>query len=292
MPALVYHLLKNDSRDGRADAAPITIQETGMDTTIPNPIMARMRAGEVALGMTVRLGHSGDIARIAKATGHDFIFIDGQHSLFNLETIGHMAQTALACGIAPLVRVKSVYDLDVPLLLDNGATGIIFPDVNNAAEAQRAVNAAKFAPLGRRSVCGAYPHFDFRSVPLKQSVPALNDAALVVCMIETMEGLENVEKIAAVPGVDVIHVGSNDLLVNMGKPGQFDDPAIVAAQDRAIAAAKANGKFAGCGGNRDVERQAAAVRRGALFVTTQTDIGFLMASANKWTQGIREALAK
>jgi hypothetical protein len=64
------------------------------------------------------------------------------------------------------------------------------------------------------------------------------------------------------------------------------------AQDRAIAAAKANGKFAGCGGNRDVERQAAAVRRGALFVTTQTDIGFLMASANKWTQGIRDALAQ
>jgi staphyloferrin B biosynthesis citrate synthase len=291
-PALVYHLLKDEFRDGNVGAEPITIQETEMDTTIPNPIMTRMRAGEVALGMTVRLGHSGDIVRIAKATGHDFIFIDGQHSLFNLETIGHMAQTALACGIAPLVRVKSVYDLDVPLLLDNGATGIIFPDVNNAEEAQHAVNAAKFAPLGKRSVCGGYPHFDFRSVPLKQSVPALNEAALVVCMIETLEGLENVENIAAVPGVDIIHVGSNDLLVNMGKPGQFDDPAIVAAQDRAIAAAKANGKFAGCGGNRDVERQAAAVRRGAQFVTTQTDIGFLMASANKWTQGIRDALAK
>ena len=98
------------------------------------------------------------------------------------------------------------------------------------------------------------------------------------------------EAIAAVDGVDVLHVGSNDLLVNMGKPGKFDDPAIVAAQDRVIEAAKAHGKFAGIGGNRDVERQVAAVRRGAQFVTTQTDIGFLAAAAREWTQGVRKAL--
>ena len=129
-------------------------------------------------------------------------------------------------------------------------------------------------------------------MPLTQSVPALNDAAMVVCMIETLEGLDNVEAIAAVKGVDVIHVGSNDLLVNMGKPGQFDDPEIVAAQERAIAAAKAHGKFAGIGGNRDVERQVAAIRKGCLYVTTQTDIGFLTAAAGQWTKGVRDALEK
>jgi 2-keto-3-deoxy-L-rhamnonate aldolase RhmA len=258
--------------------------------SIPNPVMDRMRAGQPALGMTVRLGHSGDIVRIAKATGHDFVFIDVQHSLFNLETIGHMAQVALGCGIAAQVRVRSVDDPNVSVYLDNGVTGIVFPDVNNAQEAQRAVNAAKFAPIGKRSVCGGYPHFDYAAVPLTHSVPALNDAALVVCMIETVEGLRNVEAIAAVPGVDVIHVGSNDLLVNMGKPGQFDDPEIIAAQERAIAAAKAHGKFAGIGGNRDVQRQVQAIHKGCLYVTTQTDIGFLSAAANQWTRGVREAL--
>ena len=73
----------------------------------------------------------------------------------------------------------------------------------------------------------------------------------------------------------------------MGKPGKFDDPQIVAAQERAIAAAKAHGKFAGIGGNRDVERQAAAVKKGCLFVTTQSDIGFLSAAASQWTSGVR-----
>ena len=195
--------------------------------------------------MTVRLGRSPDIARIAKATGHDFVFIDTQHSIFDLESISAIAHTALAIGVAPLVRVRGIDDPDVSLLLDNGVTGIIYPDVANAAEARKAVDTCKFAPIGKRSVVGGYPHFDYRAVPLTESVPQLNDACLLVCMIETVEGLNNVEEIAAVDGVDVLHVGSNDLLVNMGKPGKFDDPAIVAAQDRVIEAAKAHGKFAG-----------------------------------------------
>ena len=127
-----------------------------------NPVKARMQAGEVALGMPVRLARSGDIARIAKTTGHDFIFIDCQHSLFNLETIGHIASTAFGCGIAALVRVRGIDDPDVSLLLDNGVMGIVYPDVNTAAQARKAVDICKFAPLGKRSVTAGYPHFDYQ----------------------------------------------------------------------------------------------------------------------------------
>ena len=254
-----------------------------------NPVKARMQAGEVTLGMPVRLACSGDIARIAQTTGHDFIFINSQHSLFNLETIGHIASTALACGIAPLVRVRGIDDPDVSLLFGNCVMGIVYPDVNNAGQARKAVDVCKFAPLGKRSVTAGYPHFDYKSVPLTKSVLQLNDSCLLVCMIETVQGLENVEEIAAVDGVDVIHLCSNDLLANMGKPGKFDDPVLVAAQERLIAACRKHGKFAGCGGNRDVRRQINLVRKGCLFLTTQSDIGFLSAAA-KWTAGIRDAL--
>ena len=255
-----------------------------------NPVKARMQAGEVALGMPVRLARSGDIARIAKTTGHDFIFIDCQHSLFNIETNGHIAGAALAIGIAPLVRVRGIDDPDVSLLLDNGVMGIVYPDVNTAAQARKAVDICKFAPLGKRSVTAGYPQFDYRSFPLTESVPQLNDSCLLVCMIETVEGLQNVEAIAAIEGVDVVHLGSNDLLANMGKPGKFDDPALVAAQERLIAACRKHGKYAGCGGNRDVARQVDLVRRGCLFLTTQSYIGFLSAAASKWTAGIRDGL--
>ena len=258
---------------------------------IANPVKKRMQAGDVALGMIVRLARSGDIARIAKTTGHDFIFMDGQHSLFSLETIGHIAQTALGCGVAPLVRVRSCDDPSIALILDNGATGIVFPDVNTAEQAKRAVDACKFAPIGKRSVGGGYPQFDFAPVPIGDSVRLLNESTLVVCMIETKEGLANVEKIAAVEGVDVLHVGCNDLLTAMGKPGKFGDPEVVAAVERVIAAAAAHGKFAGIGGERDQERQLAFIRKGVRFVTTQTDIGFLMAAAGQRTEQIRKAIA-
>ena len=258
--------------------------------TLVNPVKARMQAGEAALGLNVRAVKSGDIARIAKSSGHDFLFIDRQHSLFTLETIGQLAAAAMGCGVAPLVRVRSVDDPDTALLLDNGVAGIVFPDVGTAEAARRGVAAAKFPPVGRRSVAGGYPQFDFRPTPVGEATAALNEATLVVCMIETLEGLANVEAIAAVDGVDVVHVGANDLLVAMGKPGRFGDPEIVEAIWRVIAAAKAHGKFAGIGGDRHLERQVAFIRQGARFVTTQTDIGMLMAEASRITGELRRAL--
>jgi len=258
--------------------------------SVPNPLKLLFAAGKPALGMNLRIARSGEIARIAKTCGHDFVFIDLQHALYNLETVGHIAQAALGCGIVPLARVRSCDDADTAVLLDNGVTGIVFPDVNNAAEAKRAVDRARFPPIGRRSVAGGYSIFDFRPLSSAQTAPALNDNTLVVCMIETREGLENVDAIAAVEGVDVLHVGANDLLTAMGLPGAFGSPEHLAAIDRVIAAAKKHGKVAGIGGDRNLERQAEFIRKGALFVTTNSEIAFILAEGSRVTGALRKAI--
>jgi 2-keto-3-deoxy-L-rhamnonate aldolase RhmA len=258
--------------------------------SIPNPVKELLKAGKVALGMNVRLGRSGDIARIAKTTGHDFIFVDIQHSLFNIETIGHIAQVALGIGIAPLVRVRSCDDPDTSVLLDNGVTGIVFPDVSTADEARRAVNRAKYPPIGKRSVSGGYPIFDYRPMNTADSVPALQDNTLVVCMIETKEGLENIDEICAVPGIDVIHVGSNDLLTAMGRPGTFGSPEHIAALDKVIAACKKHGKVPGVGGDRNLARQAEFIRKGMHFITTNSEIAFILAEGTRVTTELRKAI--
>ena len=262
-----------------SDAAPMT-----------NPVKEIFKQGKVALGLLTRLARSGDIARIAKTTGHDFLFIDGQHAAYNIETIASMAQAAHAIGIAPLVRVRSCDDPQTQVILDVGATGIVFPDVNTAAEAKRAVNRARFPPVGRRSVAGAYPIFDYRAMPMKDTVASLTDNTLVVCMIETPEGLENVEAIAAVDGVDVIHVGLSDLLTAMGMPGAMGSPEHLNALDRVFAAAKKHGKIPGVGGDRNVPRQMDSIRKGAQFLTTNSDIAFMMAEANRVTGELRKAM--
>jgi 2-keto-3-deoxy-L-rhamnonate aldolase RhmA len=250
-----------------------------------------MRGGDVALGMVVRLGRSADIARIAKTTRHDFIFLDLQHALYDKETLGHIAHAALGCGVTCLARVQSPNDPIMPLLLDAGFTGIVVPDVNTADDAKRAVDACKFKPVGRRSVSGAYPMFDFRSLPLDDTLRILNENTLVVCMVETIEGVKNMEAIAAVDGVDVVHLGCNDLLVDMGKPGGFGSPEIVEIIGREIAVCKAYGKFSGLGGDRDPVRQARFIKEGIRFVTTQTDIAFLTLEATRRTTELRRVLA-
>lgn len=127
--------------------------------------------------------------------------------------------------------------------------------------------------------------FDFAGLPLSEAIPALAAATLVGMMIEPQKGLENVEKIATAPRIGAIDVGTNDLLVNMGLPGKCDAPEILAAQDRVNRACAAHGIVAGCGGNRSVERQAAAIKGGARFLTTQTDAAFSRARPRLGSSG-------
>jgi 2-keto-3-deoxy-L-rhamnonate aldolase RhmA len=259
--------------------------------SIPNPVKELFRQDKIALGMNVRLARSGDIAGIAKSSGHDFLFVDCQHSLYNVETIGHIALAAIGVGIAPLARVSSCDDPQTQVLLDNGVMGIVFPDINTAEQARRAVARAKYPPVGTRSVGGGYPIFHYRPTPVPDAVAALQDNTLVACMIETPEGLANVEAIAAVEGVDVVHVGSNDLLTAMGHPGSFGSAAHIAALEKVIAACKKHGKVPGVGGDRNLARQVEFIRKGMRFITTNSEIAFILAEGSRVTGELRGALA-
>lgn len=257
-------------------------------TEIRNPALDRMRAGEVALGMTVRLCRSGDVAKVARTSGHDFLFIDLQHGVLSLDAAADMCLIASGCGVAPLVRVTGYDNPEAARLLDCGAMGIIVPDVNTAEDARKAVATCKFPPIGRRSVFASYPQFDFAAVPVAEATRAMNETQLLVCMVESPEGVSNLESIAAVEGVDVIHMGCNDLLYSMGLPGQFGHPDAVAAIDRLIGACAKHDKFAGVGGDRDPGRQTEYIRKGVRFMTTQSDLAMLMAEATRRTTILRE----
>jgi 2-keto-3-deoxy-L-rhamnonate aldolase RhmA len=250
-----------------------------MERRIDNPVKRRLAADELAIGMLVRLSRSPEIAAVAKASGHDFLFIDLQHALYSLETVGSIARAANGCGVAPFVRVRSCRDQDISVILDSGVTGIVFPDVNTAEDARIAVETCRFKPLGRRSLTGGYPIFDFLPVSPNDTVQALNESTVIVCMIETVEGLQNVEEIAAVKGIDVLLIGLTDLLYSMGKPGALGDPAVMEAVDRVGAACRANGIALGVGGDSDPERQKEHIRRGSRFSPLSTDVGLLIGAA-------------
>jgi 2-keto-3-deoxy-L-rhamnonate aldolase RhmA len=258
---------------------------------IDNAVLDRMRAGEIALGLVVRLARSGEIAAIAKASGHDFLFVDTQHALFSLETIGHIIQAANGIGVATIVRVPRFDDPDIAKLLDAGASGIIVADVANAEQARKVVETCRFPPLGKRSVQSTYSVTGYRPYPVAALLEEVENKTLVACMIETLEGFRNVDAIAGVAGVDMIHVGCTDLLADMGKPGAFDDPEMLAMVHHVISVCRAKGKFAGLGGDRDLGRLAGYFDKGLSLYTTQTDITYLIEAASARTKALRQASA-
>ena len=153
---------------------------------------------------------------------------------------------ALEAGITPLVRVPGV--AEVSRVLDGGALGIIAPHVRSAAEARDYVRAAKFPPLGDRSAAGPLPHLHYRSFPAAEADAALNAATMLMVQFESEEALAKADEIVAVDGVDMVMIGSNDLLADWGIPGQYDHARLREAYAKTIAACRKHGKHVGVGG--------------------------------------------
>ncbi|GAA4331283.1 aldolase/citrate lyase family protein [Pigmentiphaga soli] len=245
-----------------------------------NVVKEKLARDEVVASMIVRLVRTVEIARIAASAGFDTLYIDVEHSSISLDAAGQICIAALGAGIAPFVRVPGLAPATIGRVLDGGALGIIAPHIRSAEDARKVVAAAKFPPYGERSANAGLPHLQYRNYPTDEANAALNDATLVAVMIETLEALDKVEEIAAVDGVDLLLVGTNDLTAEMGIPGRYDEPRVRAAFERIIAAARANGRHVGIGGLASrPDLTAEFVRMGARFVSTGTDLAFLMAGA-------------
>lgn len=257
---------------------------------VENPAKRRLVQGGLAIGMGVRGMRGVEIARLMKTAGYDFLFIDLEHGATSVETAYQICVAALDAGIAPLVRVPHGELALGTRCLDAGALGIVIPHVDTAEEAKAMVEAFRFAPIGHRSIGGAYPHFGFASVPAKEVVAGLNDATLVVAMIETPRAVDNVEQIAAVPGIDVLLLGTNDLCLEMGIPGQLDNERVVAAIDKLLASCRKHGKWPGLGGVYGKELAKRYITRGMRFVLAGNDISLLLNAAHEQATFVRSCL--
>jgi 2-keto-3-deoxy-L-rhamnonate aldolase RhmA len=246
---------------------------------IVNVARERLAQGGLAIGIGVRAVRGVEIARIMKTAGYDFLFIDLEHGATSVETAYAICVAALDAGICPLVRVP--HD-ELPLgarCLDAGALGIVIPHVDSADEARAMVQAFRFAPQGKRSIGGAYPQFGFAATPAGEVVGGLNAATLLVAMIETPRAVENVEAIAAVPGIDVLLMGTNDLCLEWGIPGQLEHERVVGAVDAVVAACRKHGKWPGLGGVYGRPLMQRYIGRGMRFVLAGNDISLLLAAA-------------
>ncbi|HEY4043319.1 MAG TPA: aldolase/citrate lyase family protein [Rhodopila sp.] len=258
-------------------------------TILRNHMKEKLARNEVVASMTVRFARSIEIAQIAATAGFDTLYVDLEHNTLAIDTCCQICMFAQQIGITPLVRVPTNTPDYIGRVLDGGAMGVITPHVRTAEEARAMVEQVKFPPLGRRSAGGALSHYRYRSFPADETYAAMNDATSLVVMLETVAALENVAEIIAVEGVDILLIGSNDLCAEMGITGQFDHPRLQEAFVSAIAAASKVGKHVGIGGlaARD-DLMTRFVQMGARFVSTGTDLAFLLTACAQRARFVRD----
>jgi 2-keto-3-deoxy-L-rhamnonate aldolase RhmA len=248
-------------------------------TVTQNHVKQQLEAGKLALGFGVLQSRKVDIAKLAKTCGYDWLFIDLEHSSMDLDTASQICVAALDIGITPLVRVSGHEHFHAARILDNGAMGVVVPHVDTVEEARAAVDHVKFPPLGHRSMTGGLSQLGFINHGVAEQPKLMNAQTMVVIMLETPTAIENADAIAAIDGVDVMLIGTNDLAAEMGIPGQFDHARIEAAYDTALAAAKKHGKHVGLGGIYDEALVTKFVKKGVHFILGGADLGFLIGAA-------------
>ena len=230
----------------------------------------------------IRGSRTADIARIARSSGHHAIWVDLEHSTMPIDTAALICAAALDLGLAPFARVPEREYGVIGRLLDGGVLGIIAPRVETAEEAQDVVAACRFPPFGHRSAIATLAHLDFKKMPPEQFNAALNQATVVKILLESPRGIENVEAIAALPGVDIVGIGTNDLTAEMGLAGQVRHRDVRQAHEFAIAACVRARKPLAIGGIADPIYAAELIRLGAApFLFTGIDTDLLVTAARE-----------
>jgi 2-keto-3-deoxy-L-rhamnonate aldolase RhmA len=205
----------------------------------------RVLAGDTVLGSMMFELLSPGIPQLLAHAGAEYVIYDMEHTGTSLETI--KAQIAYCRGlpIAPMARVPRGEYHFLARALDIGCHGVMVPMVESEAQARAIVEATHYPPRGRRGAAFGFAHDDYAAGDPKGKMRAADARTLVIAQIETERGLEQVEAIAAVDGIDVLWVGHFDLTNFLGIPGEFDNPTYVKAVERIVTAGRKNKKGLG-----------------------------------------------
>lgn len=260
-----------------------------------NLVREKISANGYAIGAFVASSSSMN-CEILGLNGLDFVMIDCEHAETDAESIVHMCRASEMYGMAPLVRVYDPNDtFMMSRMLDIGAHGVMAPLVGTREQAENIVAYLKYAPLGKRGANGGRGP---RWGAYEDYIKAANDNTLTIAQCESLEGLKNIDEIAATPGLDVIFIGTGDLSLEMGAAFKADSaanhtvdaPEIVAAIDKILKACQRNNVIAGIV-TASAEDAARRIRQGFQFVTCMNDLGFFSSRTKQHFTAIREMVA-
>jgi 4-hydroxy-2-oxoheptanedioate aldolase len=250
-----------------------------------NPVRAKLKRGEPSVGTWLTIP-SVVGAQLMANTGLDWLTVELEHSPTSFETAAQMFAIIAASGCVPLARVPINSVENIKRVLDTGAWGVFVPMVNSRAEAEAVVRAARYRPIGERSIGGALHAANFGTDAATYYAKA-NDEILVAVMAEHIDAVENIGSIVSVPGIDLVFVGPNDLHASMGLAPAFDSdhPQFNEALKKILAHAKARGVAAGIHVT-DAAQARRRIQEGWQFIAVISEAGFMLGKAAEITKSL------
>ncbi len=249
-----------------------------------NQLKRKLKRGEVAIGLFVNCAYPAFI-EICGHAGFDFAVIDLEHGPLHTLAAEDLCRAADCTGLAPVVRVRKNDAPQIQRALDIGSAGVQVPQIETKTDAEAAVRAAKYNPLGSRGLS-----FNTRAGMYAgagtQITDKLNEESLVVVHVEGTRGVENLKEIVSVPDIDVIFLGPYDLSQSLGIPGQVRDERVVGLMRECVATIRSAGKVAGTfADSPEVAKQ--WMEAGVQYVAVGVDVGIFMRACSALVQATR-----
>lgn len=260
----------------------------GYRERVRKPLREALGGDGLVLCLALMSARTPDVPAIAAACGYDAVYVDLEHTSTSLETAAMLCASALGAGISALVRVPSHDPSVIARVIDNGATGVIVPHVNSKEEAAAVVNAARFPPIGHRSISGPNAVSGYQPRSPAELAAVLERRTVVAVMIETPQAVDAADAIAAVEGIDMILLGPSDLTAEMGIHGDYENDHFRHAVESVAAACRAHGVALGIAGIKSVDLLKRFTDLGLRFISAGTDIGMMTEAAIARADALRE----
>jgi 2-keto-3-deoxy-L-rhamnonate aldolase RhmA len=242
-----------------------------------NPVKKLLREGKPVVGATITV-NSVDVAAHLASMAFDFLWIEMEHSPITLETLRNMVLATRGLRAVPFARVPVNELWTAKRVLDAGVAGVMFPFTSTPELAAQAVAACRYPPLGRRGSGANLARFCWPEPDSYHDSADRN--VVVIAIIEEARAVENIDAIAATPGVDVLFIGTSDLSFSLGLRGRQDEPLLREAVGRVLEAGKRHGKAVGRpSGNPERIRE--FIEQGFLFFQGSTELGLMAAGARQ-----------
>lgn len=250
-----------------------------------NKLKQKLLNGQTVYGPFCKL-QDPSVVEIAALAGLDFVILDMEHGPLSVESVQTIARAAQAKGIEVVVRVTENSASDILRILDVGVNSIQVPQVNTAADAQKVVDASFFYPKGERGMCRYVRAASYTGVEKKEYFSSANLGTLTIVHIEGNIGLQNLEKIVSLDGIDIVFLGPYDLSQSCGYPGQTNHPEVVNKMKEAVMLAKANNKIIGtfCESPSDAHKWRDL---GVQYISYSVDVGIILNAYKEITKQLK-----